>query len=52
MKHGKAPTKAQKIMLRSYRFDLADRKSYEHRDGYTALIYRHSKNNTKMEVTV
>lgn len=24
MKHGKAPTKAQKIMLRSYRFDPAN----------------------------
>ncbi|HEZ7989815.1 MAG TPA: hypothetical protein RWO66_02475 [Ruminococcus sp.] len=42
MKHGKAPTKAQKIMLRSYRFDPANWLIVKATSTETVIQHRHT----------
>lgn len=42
VKHGKAPTKAQKIMLRSYRFDPANWLIIKATSTETVIQHRHT----------
>lgn len=42
MKHGKAPTRAQKILLRSYRLDPANWLIVKNTDKEMLLTHRHT----------
>ncbi len=43
MKHGKTPTKAQKIFLRAYGFDPANWLIFKNTDKEMTIVHRHTE---------